>query len=498
MTPQSRQPRSATEQTPFHWQAIVRAKALEPGWHEHLTSQVFAVATVPVVGNGPILPAILEVHVLGHMERLYKARVREDAVDVRVAYEALAHMRLREAPPCELRIKTTDGVHGVTIDPPTPPSQEEWQEVVEQLWSQLRGDEELRLDWGIAPYQPGQSGVFLPQRLLLSRFRLFPHMQWEEMPPTLRERHRPTTWQQELRLERDQFHPWVLHARVGWREREDTAEVWAPPAPPPAGDDTEAGSEADDLLGESDEWFPGGEDAPEIQRIPTKPRTAKPLAPAPIDWQSLLKRRGGLMLVGAVLLAFIMIAGSVLTLGFLGGKPQGDSSSVVSIPASPTSATGAQPSPTPQSSAAATSPTSTSPTPSPTRQATSTPTATATPGPVVNWSVATAGSTSQRCSPPHPNVSALTLTIDNTRSTAALTWQVTITDTDPAGKVWATASTTSGTVAAGQQAKTTLTPISSLCQDMAGSKNPFPYHAVISGSAAGQTKQVTITVTVKP
>ncbi|HEY7125876.1 MAG TPA: hypothetical protein VH540_18115, partial [Ktedonobacterales bacterium] len=194
MTPPFRQPRSTTKQAQFQWQTMVQTKALEPGWHDHLTWQLFAVATVRVSGNGPIMPTILEAHVLGNMERLYKARVREGAVDVRVAYEALAHMRLREAPPCELRIKTTDGTYGVTIDPPVPPSQEEWQALVEHLWSELRQEEELRLDLGIAPHQPGQSGIYFPQRLLLSRFRLFPHVQWEEMPPTLQDGQRPTTW----------------------------------------------------------------------------------------------------------------------------------------------------------------------------------------------------------------------------------------------------------------------------------------------------------------
>jgi hypothetical protein len=491
MTPPFRQPRSTTKQAQFQWQTMVQTKALEPGWHDHLTWQLFAVATVRVSGNGSIMPTILEAHVLGNMERLYKARVREHAVDVRVAYEALAHMRLREAPPCELRIKTTDGTSGVTIDPPVPPSQEDWQALVEHLWSELRQDEELRLDWGVAPSQPGQSGIYFPQRLLLSRFRLFPHVQWEEMPPTLQDGQRPTTWQQELRLARDQFHPWVLHARVGWRAREDTEEVWAqPPPPPPEGEGWED-LEPDGMQGESDEWFPGNEGAPEIQQHPQQ-RAIKPLPSAPIDWQALLKRRGGLLLAGALLLAFIMIGGSVLTLGFLqGSTPVGPSATAITR-ASPTGAAGDQASP-------ATQPTFTAATtPSPTAGATSTPTATEMPGLVVNWSVTTTGSTSQRCSPPHRNISSLTLTIDNRQSTTALTWQVTITDKDPAGKVWATASTTSGTVAAGQQAKTTLTPISSLCQDMANSKNPADYHAIISGSAAGQTKQVTITVTVKP
>lgn len=489
---------STTQQMRFQWQAMVRAAALEPDWHNHLTSQLFAVAAVPVMGKGPLLPTILQVQVMGNMERLYKVRTREGAVDVRVSYEALAHMRLSEPPPCELLIKTTDGVHSVTLAPPTPPSQEEWQDLVRQLWAQLQQETQLRLDWGTSPPQPGQTGIFFPQRWLISRFRLAPEIQWEDMPQPLLHGRRPTTWQRELRLARDLVQPWLLHAQMGWRDPDEEQEtVLSHPLPHEAPDEApEAGQEPETLP-----WKQGAMLPPAAGDMPGSPglagrRTLPPLAPPSSNWQDLLRRRGGLLIAGALLLAFILLGASVFAFGVMGNTPQTGPAVPTATQAAPTSATGDQASPTTQPSALSTSTASANPSPTP--KATKTPTATATSGLVVNWSVATAGTTSQHCSPPHPNVSALTLTINNSKSTVALTWQVTITDTDPAGKVWASASPTSGTIPAGQQAQVTITPISSLCADMAGAQNPITYRAVVSGSAAGQSKQVTISVTVRP
>jgi hypothetical protein len=495
MTPQSGQSRIPEDQIRFQWQAMVRPAALEAGWQDRLTSQLFAVATVRVPTRGPIAPNILQVQVMGNMERLYKARVREGAVEVRVAYDALARMDMGELPPCELLIKTTDGGHGVTLAPPTPPSAEDWQNIVEQFWSQLQQEKELRLDWGIAPYQPGQSGIFLPQRMLLSRFRLFPHLQWEAAPQHLLDGGKPSTWQRELRLVRDPFHPWVLHAQVGWREPEEVEEALAPlllEEEPEEDEEPEVLAWEQEFSGLGDD-----ESAPGLPGLAGR-RPLKPPSPAPINWQDLFRRRGGVLLAGALLLAFIVLGTSVLAFGIVGNASQTGPTAPAIAQGSPTGAAGNQASPTLQATALSTSTASASTSPSPTSTTTSTPTATVTPAPIVNWSVATAGATSQRCSPPHPNVGSLTLTINNSKSTAALTWQVILTDTDPAGKVWATASPTSGTIPAGQQAQVTVTPISSLCADMAGSQNSITYHAVVSGSAAGQSKQVTIAVTVKP
>ncbi len=499
MTPPSSQSNSrATQKIHFQWRAMVRTAALEPGWQDHLTSQLFAVATVPVAGRGPILPNILQAQVMGQMERLYKVRMREGAVDVRVSYEALAHMHLSEPPPCELLIKTTAGGQGVTIDPPTPPSPEEWQDIVRQFWAQLQMDPQLRLDWGTVPPHPGQSGIFLPQRMLVSRFRLAPELLWENRPQQVLPGRRPATWQRELRLVRDVAQPWLLHAQVGWRDPDEEQEtVLSHPLPHEAPDEApEAGQEPETLP-----WKQGAMLPPAAGDMPGSPglagrRTLPPLAPPSSNWQDLLRRRGGLLIAGALLLAFILLGASVLAFGVMGNTPQTGPAVPTATQAAPTSATGDQASPTSPPSALSTS--TAGPNASPTPKATKTPTATATSGLVVNWSVATAGTTSQHCSPPHPNVSALTLTINNSKSSVALTWQVTITDTDPAGKVWASASPTSGTIPAGQQAQVTITPISSLCADMAGAQNPITYRAVVSGSAAGQSQQVTISVSIKP
>jgi hypothetical protein len=491
MIPPFSQESTTKEQARFQWQAMVRPAAFEEGWQDHLTSYLFAVATVPVSGKGPILPTMLQVQVAGKAQDLYQVRMREGAVDVWVAYPALARLGVGLTPACELLIRTTDGVQSVTLDPPAPPGQEDWQDIVEQFWSRLQAEEELRLDWGIAPYQPGQSGVFLPQRMLLSRFRLAPDLQWEDMPPHLLRGDRLVGWQRELRLVRDAVLPWLLHAQVGWRAQAGGEEV--PVAPPLLPEEEPEADLEPEVLSWEQEFAHLRDDAgmPAPAGL-AQGRLLKPPSPTSIDWRGLLRQKGGLLLAGALLLVFIGLGTSVLAFGVLGGNPQAGPSATTIAQASPTSAAGNQSSPVSQPTSDATSTFSAAP--SPTAKATSTPTATA----VVNWSVATQGSTSQRCSPPHPAISPLILIIDNSKSTAALTWQVTISDMDPAGKVWATASPTSGTVPAGQQAQTTLTPISSLCQDLAGSKSPASYHAVVSGSAAGQSKQVTITVTVKP
>jgi hypothetical protein len=90
------------------------------------------------------------------------------------------------------------------------------------------------------------------------------------------------------------------------------------------------------------------------------------------------------------------------------------------------------------------------------------------------------------------------VTLDNTGSTVAVDWQISISDTDPAGNVWATASQISGTVPAGQSATVTITPISTLCQDMTGASGAINYTAIISNTPAGSTNQATVTDTVSP
>lgn len=78
----------------------------------------------------------------------------------------------------------------------------------------------------------------------------------------------------------------------------------------------------------------------------------------------------------------------------------------------------------------------------------------------------------------------LNVTLDNTGSTIAVNWQVQISDTDPAGNVWATASPTSHTTAAGGQDTLTITPRSFLCSDLNSSAT---FTAIITYGPSGAT-----------
>ncbi|HEY7357365.1 MAG TPA: zinc ribbon domain-containing protein [Ktedonobacterales bacterium] len=92
----------------------------------------------------------------------------------------------------------------------------------------------------------------------------------------------------------------------------------------------------------------------------------------------------------------------------------------------------------------------------------------------------------------------LTVTADNSVATASVTWQVTISDTDPQGHVWATASPTGGTLAGGKRATFTITPIKSLCQDIQGSGEPTTYLVSITYTQAGQNGIQRIADTITP
>lgn len=91
------------------------------------------------------------------------------------------------------------------------------------------------------------------------------------------------------------------------------------------------------------------------------------------------------------------------------------------------------------------------------------------------------------------------ITLDNSRNAAPATWQVSITQKDPQGNIWATASPTSGTLPAGQTATVTVTPLAALCQELQRGGQPVPFSlAVLFTIQGGPAQQVTITDSVTP
>jgi hypothetical protein len=84
------------------------------------------------------------------------------------------------------------------------------------------------------------------------------------------------------------------------------------------------------------------------------------------------------------------------------------------------------------------------------------------------------------------------VTLDNSGSNVAVSWSISITDTDPLGNVWAFADSTGGTVPAGQVATVTITPISALCADLAGNSGSF------TATISWQSGQTTVIDAVSP
>ncbi|HEY7357451.1 MAG TPA: zinc ribbon domain-containing protein [Ktedonobacterales bacterium] len=142
---------------------------------------------------------------------------------------------------------------------------------------------------------------------------------------------------------------------------------------------------------------------------------------------------------------------------------------------------------------ATTIPTSIAPTPT-SELATPTPTPTLAPG---GGFRVTPTTFTQTCAGT-ATLAPLSVTADNSVATASVTWQVMISDTDPQGHVWATASPTGGTLAGGKRATFTITPIKSLCQDMQGSGEPTAYLVSITYTQAGQNGIQRVADTVAP
>ncbi len=141
-----------------------------------------------------------------------------------------------------------------------------------------------------------------------------------------------------------------------------------------------------------------------------------------------------------------------------------------------------QPSAPPTPGATATSPSS---------QPTQPSAPTATPRPVVNFKVSPT-TFKQTCY----STPALTITLDNTGSNVAVSWKAGIIDLVPnTANLWAKASPTSGTVPAGGTATLTLTPDSSVCQNI---NQPTQFHAEVDLTSATGTFPIVDTISPQP
>ena len=126
-----------------------------------------------------------------------------------------------------------------------------------------------------------------------------------------------------------------------------------------------------------------------------------------------------------------------------------------------------------------------------------TPSATATRTPLTTFQV-TPTAINQACSNVQDTLSPFSVTLDNSASTVAVDWEMNISNTDPAGNIWATASNVSGTALAGQSDTITITPFANktttLCADMQAAPAPMVYSATV----LAPNRSVTIHDTVTP
>ncbi|HLW02607.1 MAG TPA: zinc ribbon domain-containing protein [Ktedonobacterales bacterium] len=124
-------------------------------------------------------------------------------------------------------------------------------------------------------------------------------------------------------------------------------------------------------------------------------------------------------------------------------------------------------------------------------------TATPTPTPPAGAFLVTPGSFAQTCAGTAA-LPQLAVTLDNSAGSSPVTWQVTITQTDPQGHLWGTASPKSGTLASGAKATLSITPITSLCQEMQGSGSLIMFSVTVSYTQNGESSSQRITDTVTP
>lgn len=495
-------PLLVTKRSDFQW-TIVLSDSLPSGWEDHLTDYLVAEATVSLALQDEEPLILTEGKLLDDPRGLYQITSNERSVEVQSAYRALSQSFMETPYDCQLLLKTAKGGRFVTIPAPQPPNSEEWKQLVKKIWFRvvLAGG-----DLGVASATGGSSLKEQP----LYTFKLREELAWDEAAedspngPSLNE------WQRELRFIVDPQQPDMVHAQLRWNDRQPISNQMMITGPMPR---IEAVSK--------------GRQKTKRRRARKKFRLANMLA-------SLSRRNSStyeyenhsfwsrLALATTALLLLALVA--VVAIGAVKSRSEGNVPLVAFQP-SPTLTLPAVPSPTstdvptvgstaapsstpapaptaqhapiptatkrPQPTATSAPPPTPTATPSPTD--TPTPSPTSTPIPIVNVVILPTISFSQTC----PTLSSLSVTIDNTGSNVAITWQVNITDTDPMGIVWASASPTGGTVpAGGQSGPITITPGSTLCQDMSSGQT-IPYTAVFTYSASGQSSQaITVTNTV--
>jgi hypothetical protein len=100
----------------------------------------------------------------------------------------------------------------------------------------------------------------------------------------------------------------------------------------------------------------------------------------------------------------------------------------------------------------------------------------------------------QACLSSMSTLPAFPITLDNTASNVAVSWQAFISDTDPHLVTWATASSMSGSIPPGQTAVVTVYPGKSLCQDLLKSPQPVDLHVEV----ADDQGKVLVTDTIAP
>ncbi|HLW03352.1 MAG TPA: hypothetical protein VKT82_32205 [Ktedonobacterales bacterium] len=481
----------------FQWTAALHAGDLDDGWQNHLTRYLVAEATASVSFEGQKPLHLLEVKVLDDPLNLYQITLHAQAVDVQVAYSVLSRVLVDVPYDCHLVLKTEEGGRFVTIPAPKPPSQAEWKQVLRKFWFQLllAEDDQLGISdaaHALANIQP------------LYAFRLRAELGWEEDDWSPAEGE-PGAWQRELRLVFDPAAPGVLRGQVGWSESPAFSNPALEVVPlqrlePTVRREGQAGER-------------------QLTQTGTRGRETRPL-PVILFPGHDQKWRGQARLAAilAAVLLLILIGG--VALGATRGAPttrnplalnpsptsgQTPSTlpSVGSTPSPHTTPT-ARPSPAgtpprpPTGPAPPTTPVPTPPrptptprpNPTPTQTPTATPTAppTPTPTPIINFVVTPTGF-SQSCS---SSMSSLVVTLDNSGSNVAVSWSMSITDTDPQGNVWAFADSTGGTVPAGQVASVTITPNSILCADLAGTSASF------TATISWQSGQATVVDMVSP
>jgi len=125
------------------------------------------------------------------------------------------------------------------------------------------------------------------------------------------------------------------------------------------------------------------------------------------------------------------------------------------------------------------------PGPTPTWTATPTPFPTTVP-PVVKFTVPPPTSFDQLCPGSPAPLPPLTITLDSTQSTVAVSWHIDISEQDPSkSELWAAASPTGGSLPSQQTTKVTITPAPDLCARFGSTTTPIAFHATVTWTTGG-------------